>query len=286
MNDEFYSILEVPKNASETEIKKSYRKLMLQYHPDRNKSPDAEEKIKKINEAYEILGDKTKRQLYDSGQMHGGQHGGQQDMNNIFNMFFNGGGMPPGIRIFHNGMNHGFFIKPNPIQHVVVISLEQAFSGSNVEVNIVRTISRGNSVTKETERFEISIPAGTDNEMFILQEKGNSNENCKGDLHVIIQIENKTEFIRQNIDLIYKKKLSLKESLCGFSFEIKHLNGEILTISNKTSLNIIKPSHRMIISEKGMKREGFGKGNLIIEFEIEFPTNLSVEQIDSLRAIL
>jgi len=47
MNDEFYSILEVPKNASETEIKKSYRKLMLQYHPDRNKSPDAEEKIKK-----------------------------------------------------------------------------------------------------------------------------------------------------------------------------------------------------------------------------------------------
>lgn len=143
--------------------------------------------------------------MYDSGHMNGGNHRVNHDMNHIFNMFFNGGGMPPGVRIFHNGMNQGFFIKPNPIQHVVVISLEQAFTGSNVEINIDRTITKGNSITKQTERFNVSIPAGTDNEMFILQEKGNSNEHCKGDLHVIIQIENNTPFIRQSLDLIYKE---------------------------------------------------------------------------------
>ena len=67
MNSDLYSILEISKDASEQDIKKAYRKLTLQYHPDRNNSSDAEEKIRKINEAYEVLGDKDKRMLYDSG---------------------------------------------------------------------------------------------------------------------------------------------------------------------------------------------------------------------------
>lgn len=60
MNDEFYSILEVPKNANEQDIKKSYRKLMLQYHPDRNKSPEAEEKIKRLMKHMKFLEIKRK----------------------------------------------------------------------------------------------------------------------------------------------------------------------------------------------------------------------------------
>lgn len=60
----------------------------------------------------------------------------------------------------------------------------------------------------------------------------------------------------------------------------------MMTFSNNTDIKVIKQSHRMIIANMGMSREGFGKGNLIIEFEIEFPTHLSVEQIDSLRTIL
>lgn len=63
---DYYEVLGVSKNASADEIKKSYRKLALQYHPDRNKSPDAEEKFKGISEAYAVLSNQEKRQIYDT----------------------------------------------------------------------------------------------------------------------------------------------------------------------------------------------------------------------------
>jgi molecular chaperone DnaJ len=62
---DYYEILGVPRNASKEEIKRAYRRLALQYHPDRNKSPDAEEKFKEISEAYAVLSDDEKRKLYD-----------------------------------------------------------------------------------------------------------------------------------------------------------------------------------------------------------------------------
>ncbi len=65
MKKDYYEILGISKNASEGEIKKAYRRLALQWHPDRNKSPEAEEKFKEINEAYEILSDPQKRRAYD-----------------------------------------------------------------------------------------------------------------------------------------------------------------------------------------------------------------------------
>ena len=62
---DYYQILGVSKTASEAEIKKAYRKLALQYHPDRNKGKEAEEKFKEVNQAYEVLSDAQKRQTYE-----------------------------------------------------------------------------------------------------------------------------------------------------------------------------------------------------------------------------
>lgn len=65
MGKDYYKILGVPKNASDEDIKKGYRKMALKYHPDKNKSPGAEEKFKEVAEAYEVLSDKKKREVYD-----------------------------------------------------------------------------------------------------------------------------------------------------------------------------------------------------------------------------
>jgi DnaJ-class molecular chaperone len=295
MTEDFYKILEVSKDATDKDIKKAYRKLTLQYHPDRSDSSEAEEKIRKINEAYETLGNKDKRRQYDLGPQIDGfpgfppgfpfSQGG--DINNVFNMFFNGGGMRhEGINIFHNGMRQHMNIKPPPIQHVVVLSLEQVFKGYTLEFSVVRTVSLESSISKETETFKVPIPAGVDNEIFILKDKGNVIQNCKGDIQIIIQIENNSIFRRNNMDLIYKKTLSLKEALCGFSFEIKHLNGENINVNNNKEKNVIKNGHIMNLSGLGMFREGHGKGNLIIEFDIDFPVSLSDEQRESINKVL
>lgn len=65
MGKDYYKVLEIPRNASEQEIKKAYRKMALKYHPDKNKSPGAEERFKDIAEAYEVLSDSQKREVFD-----------------------------------------------------------------------------------------------------------------------------------------------------------------------------------------------------------------------------
>lgn len=93
---DYYAELGVSKGATEQEIKKAYRALAKEYHPDRNKTPEAEDKIKRINEAYETLGDKTKRKQYDSGHSNvfsgfGMKSGGSNfDMSDIFSQGFSG----------------------------------------------------------------------------------------------------------------------------------------------------------------------------------------------------
>src|SRR6476660_9365959 len=78
---DYYDVLTVNRNATKEEIKNTYRKLALQYHPDRNKSPEAEEKFKEISEAYAVLSDDEKRQQYNTHGREGVyQKYGQEDI--------------------------------------------------------------------------------------------------------------------------------------------------------------------------------------------------------------
>jgi len=84
--------------------------------------------------------------------------------------------------------------------------------------------------------------------------------------------------------LIFEKKITLKESLCGFSFELKYINGKSYTINNNSG-NIIIPGYKKIIPNMGLTRDDH-TGNLIIIFEIEFPTKLSANVLDKLKELL
>ena len=249
-----YSFLEVPETASQEEIKKAYRKLSLKYHPDRTNDRTAAEKFKEINRAYEMLSDPIKRKNYDtslkfpflaganldgmSGLSGFGNMGENIDANNIFSMFF--GGMPTdsNVRVytssnipgFGDAMNsHNFFggrnthRKPSSIRADTEISLKEAYKGCNIPVKITRWILESNVKREETETLYVDIPKGVDSgEIIIIKEKGNViDEVIRGDVKIQITVNNNTEFYRNGLDLIYRKNITLKESLCGFTSELE-----------------------------------------------------------------
>ncbi|MHA1379083.1 MAG: molecular chaperone DnaJ [Candidatus Helarchaeota archaeon] len=140
---DLYKVLGVDQNATQDEIKKAYRRLARKYHPDINKSKDAEEKFKKINLAYEILGDEQKRRRYDSGGL-----GGFGDIiSQIFGRGFGGFGdifSDFGFGdIFGSRRNYTRRSRPAPqrgesIRYDVEITLEEAFSGTKKRLEIPR----------------------------------------------------------------------------------------------------------------------------------------------------
>ena len=106
----------------------------------------------------------------------------------------------------------------------------------------------------------------------------------KGDVKLCIKINNETDFKRSGLDLILEKNISLKEALCGFTFELNYLNGKSYTLNNNKG-NIIPPEYKKLYPGMGLTR-GEHKGNMIIHFHIEFPEKLTDEQIEKIKNIL
>jgi len=289
-----YATLGVEKNASDIDIKKAFRKLSMQHHPD--KPNGNAEKYKEISNAYDILSDAQKRRQYDHEEQFGKGHmfgGGGMNHNDIFNMMFGGGGGGfehvftsgggPNIRIFQNG--RPVFTKPQPIQQVLNITLQESFTGTNKRIKIRRQIHEHGKTRVEEEAFYIPIPKGADNdEIVVLQEKGHVQHNMKGDIHVKIHVSNSTNFTRKGMDLHLKKTISFKESLCGFSFIIDHIDNKKYNINNNAG-KIIYPGFKKYIPKLGMYRNNT-IGQLIIEFNVEYPGELTPKQIEVFQDIL
>jgi len=311
-----YSTLGISENASHEEIKKAYRLLSLKYHPDKN--PNGIEMFQKINSAFEVLGDPEKKKEYDFMKTHkgfppNGMMDDMGDLNDLLSSLFGGiHGMPGGIRVAHMGMpgmpgmpgfhafnppNQGANIhlfrngipvqqKPSAITHNLIIDINQVLNGVQLPIDIERWIIENNLKVHEKQTIYIDIPKGIDDgEIIVLQNQGNVvDENCKGDVKVHIKVNNNSIFERRGLDLFLEKQISLKESLCGFSFELKYLNDKVYTINNQIG-NIIPPDYKKIIPGMGLSREN-AKGNLIINFKVIFPSSLTQEQIEKINILL
>jgi len=311
--ENLYDILGVDKRASKDELKKRFRKLSMTEHPDRHppgpQRDAATKKYQGISAAYDILGDEKKRKMYDitgdaNGEMQESDmfHGGiPVNPEELFNLFTGGnmgglgglfGNMGPGGGVFHMNVNghpmqfHQAMRQPRPIQEVLQITLAEAYSGITKRLEIERVLVTNNSKTQEKETLYITIPPGIDNnEVITLQGKGNVIDGDNhGDVKIVIMVNNNTEFIREGIDLIYHKQITLKDALCGFTFDMNYIDGRHFKINNENG-NIIEPGHKKIIRGMGMNRDGH-KGNLTIVFKIQFPDKLSSDTIKKLAMIL
>ena len=257
----YYEILGVEENASFEEIKKAYRKLSLKLHPDKSGTND---QFTKLCNAYTMLTTMKKEKKQET----------DLTVINTFPKSFTSSPASSSSLI--------------PLQKTLQLEFADGIKGGLFPIEVDRTISFENGLHRvENVTVYIDVKSGIDhNEMIVLPEEGNlfykSTSLQKGDLHVLIKLQNNTPFQRKGLDLIFKKSISLKEALGGFQFELLLPTGKMYKINNKKG-NIIHPQYEKVIDNLGIAR-GSRCGKLIILFEVEFPKH--IDNLDAIVALL
>ncbi len=275
MSKSLYTTLEIAPGASETEIKKAYRKLARQYHPDVNKDPAAEEKFKEINAAYEVLSDKEKRAKYDQygDSMFGGQNfhdfsrsqGGNVDLDEILrSMFGQGGGGFGGGGFGGFGGGFGGGGMNLDLDASVTVPFAVAVLGGKHTINL------------SGESFDIKIPAGIKNgEKLRVRGKGKQHGSQTGDLYLIINISSNHEYEREGDTLIKTFTVPLYAALFGGKVSVQTLEKEVtLKVPENT-----KNGQRFRLKEMGVvNRQSGVRGDLYLKANIVLP---AVDSIDA-----
>lgn len=278
MSKSLYETLEVKSDAGADEIKKAFRRLARKYHPDINKAPEAEEKFKEINAAYEILGDEEKRKQYDmyGDSMFGGQNfhdfargqGAGVDLSEILRQMFGGaGGARGGFGGFGGGgfgFDNSMFGPDLDISARLTIPFETAVQGGTQNVSV-----GGESVS-------IRIPAGIQSgETLRVRGKGKEYKGQRGDLLLKLDVAESDRWERKGDDLTVTVSIPLKTALFGGSIAVPSFEKEL---SMKVPKGV-KPGQKLRIKGHGVtNRKTSLKGDLYVKLAVVLP---SVDTLDS-----
>lgn len=309
MGLDYYEILTVERGATEEDLKKAYRKLAMRWHPDKNPNDkdEAEAMFKQISEAYEVLSDPKKRQVYDQygeeGLKDGPPPGSAEDptgfnprnAEDIFAEFFGtspfgygGGGARRSTRFSCDGGDGSGPKKPPPVESMFPCGLDELYTGSTRKMKISRQVVEPNGRLKtESEILTIEVkPGWRKGTKITFPDKGNQQQNqLPADLVFVIDEKPHDIFSRDGNDLFMTHCLSLAQAIGGTTVEVTSLDGRSLSIP---ITNIVSPSSEHVVPGEGMPvtREPAVKGDLRIKFEVVFPTRLSPEQRASLKSVL
>ncbi len=287
---DFYSVLGVSKNATEAELKSSYRRLAREYHPDVNKTPEAAAKFKEVSEAYQVLSDPNKRKTYDqfgSAAFEPGSGmgaGAQNPYGQGFNPFGNGGfsyswsssGENPGAgfadpfdlfeQIFGGGGGFGDmfsqgFRRRQSFQ--MDLSFDEAIAGVTKEIEIERQEGqRGEKRVRQ--RLKIKVPAGVDN----------GTRMRFGDIDIVFRVRKSSEFHREGEDIFTDAGLSIPQVVLGDIIEVKTIDGKVkLKVPPGT-----EPGSLIRIKGKGILNLQGRRGDHFVRVRVEVPKHLSTEE--------
>jgi curved DNA-binding protein len=296
---DYYKILEVPRTASQEEIKKAYRKMAMKYHPDRNKGDKtAENRFKDINEAYAVLSNSEKRKQYDMFGAEGFQRRYTQedifrdfDFSSIFHEFGFGGGAQNVFGQMFGGFGRGYSgarrspfessyggfqtrqqqSKGQDLIYELPLTLEEAFSSENKVISY--------QVGSKHESVSVKIPPGiTTGKKLRLSGKGQPSAygGPNGDLYVQIRILDHPLFKRDGDDLLLTREIRFTAALEGTEIDVP-------TVEQKTMRLKIQPgtqtNARLRLKGYGMPRiDGKGRGDFYIQVVIAVPKKLNKKQ--------
>jgi len=278
---DYYDILGVGKSSTQQEIKSAYRKLALQYHPDRNKTKEAEDKFKEVTKAYEVLGNEEKRKTYDqygqaafeqgagqgpfggAGGPFGGQQGGGQYGPFTYTYSGNGqgfdfGGFSDPFDIFEQFF--GGAARPRRPVYSISISFREAVDGVEKEVEI------------DGKKQKLKIPAGVDR-----------GSRIRFDAYdIVVDVMPDSRFAREGYDIITEESLSYPDVALGKELSIETIDGAVkIRVPAGT-----QPNTMIRLSGRGVKSvRGGGRGDHYVKIKVAIPKKLSHREKELLEEL-
>ena len=297
---DYYEILGIKKDSSTQDIKKAYRKLAMKYHPDRNKGDkEAEDKFKKISEAYAVLSDPEKRKQYDTfgasgfqqrysqedifrgfdlgdilkefglGGMGGGFRGAGGQGSPFETFFFQSGGPGTGRTSFRTSAQQP--VKGSDVTYELSVSLNDILSGSEKTISLRRE--------NKTENVSVKIPKGIKSgQKLRLAGKGSPSPygGPSGDLYLVINEQPHPVFSRDDNNLIVEKHISFSKACLGSEISVTSLEGKELKVKVPAG---IQPHAKLRLKGHGLPTgKTGGRGDIYVKVTVDVPKTLTDEQ--------
>jgi curved DNA-binding protein len=290
---DYYATLGVSKSASQDEIRKAFRKLAREHHPDVSKDKkNAEAKFKEINEAYEVLGDAEKRKRYDElgadwdqgsgphshpGRGRGGRPGGFGEgtsfggtgFSDFFEQFFSGGAARgrPGFP----GMDPEAEMRGNDVEADLLVTIEEALHGAKKKISFRRD---GRS---EVETYEVRIPKGVrEGQKIRLAGQGGAADRRgqAGDLYLVVRFEKHPDYRIEGSDLIYDYEVPVWAAVIGETASVPTPDGPVRLKIPDCS----QSGRKFRIKGRGLPTGTSTRGDFYVRLVVTLPTDLTPEQ--------
>ena len=276
---DFYKVLGVDKKAGADEIKKKYRSLARELHPDKNKGDAVkEEKFKGISEAYEILSDSKKRAEYDEARSlyeRGGFRapmGGQGQQGGDFNDIF-GGGNPQDIfaNLFGGGRRGPR--KGQDLQTEATITFRESIFGTTLDLRLATDRGAAQNITAR-------VPAGVnDGAKIRVKGKGAEGEAGPGDLFILLHVKPHAIFARKGENLTLTLPVTFAEAALGADIKVPTMSGDDVTVRIAPGTS---NGRTLRVKGRGITK-GSTTGDLLVSVDVQVPQRVDGKALEALK---